>query len=275
MNNLFQRKLELRIYGLVNIVHPIRSSRVMHIHNFWQLDLACSGSANLKLVDTLHSFNEGDIVIIPPGVPHYFDYGESKHYRGFSFKFDLFTKHQSSNFAAELIKKDSNSQLIIDTVTNLFNGFFPAENLWENRQFTVSQGASYPMLMEGILFGMLRFFYFTRPEAQSDEEFIYKIQELISRQPQQSLTVNNLAKALNYSPRHLRFLVKKHTGKSPKQLIDAERLRLTKEYLHYSTLNINEIADEMGFCDAIYFNRFFRKYTGMTPSNYRKNSRQQ
>lgn len=274
ISEFFQRKLELRMYGLINIDHPLRGADGVHAHNFWQINLACSGEIRLELEDCAHVFSAGDIVIIPPGVRHHLDYSQTSRYSGFSFKFDLPPEYRDSSLSFALIRTDAGSRLIIEAITNLFNGFFPPEMRWENRQFTVTSDASYPMLMEDILFGMLRYFYFIKPAARREGELLFRIREIIGRQAKGAVSVRSLARALNYSPGHLRVLVQARTGKSTKALIDAERVRLARHYLHYSSLNISEIADEMGFCDAVYFNRFFHKYTGMTPSSYRNRCRQ-
>ncbi|MBQ4267152.1 MAG: helix-turn-helix transcriptional regulator, partial [Clostridia bacterium] len=43
--------------------------------------------------------------------------------------------------------------------------------------------------------------------------------------------------------------------------------------LENSNKNIAEIAATVGYDNALYFSRLFRKYTGMTPSEYRKKNK--
>ena len=57
---------------------------------------------------------------------------------------------------------------------------------------------------------------------------------------------------------------------SPMQYIISLRIAMAKGYLENSTKNITEISNEVGYENALYFSRLFRKYTGMTPSEYRK-----
>ena len=45
---------------------------------------------------------------------------------------------------------------------------------------------------------------------------------------------------------------------------------MAKGYLENSAKNISEISNEVGYENALYFSRLFRKYTGMTPTEYRK-----
>ena len=57
---------------------------------------------------------------------------------------------------------------------------------------------------------------------------------------------------------------------SPMQYIISLRISMAKGYLANSTKNIAEISNEVGYENALYFSRLFRKYTGMTPTEYRK-----
>ena len=58
-----------------------------------------------------------------------------------------------------------------------------------------------------------------------------------------------------------------------KRLIDLERIELAKTYLEYSSMNVAEIAQRFGFCDALYFGKFFRKYTGVPPGKFLRERR--
>lgn len=60
---------------------------------------------------------------------------------------------------------------------------------------------------------------------------------------------------------------------SPMQYIISLRIAMAKGYLENSTKNISEISNEIGYENALYFSRLFRKYVGMTPTQYRKKNR--
>lgn len=59
----------------------------------------------------------------------------------------------------------------------------------------------------------------------------------------------------------------------PMQYIVSLRIAAAKGYLENSNKNITEIANTIGYDNALYFSRLFRKYTGVTPSEYRKRSK--
>jgi len=77
----------------------------------------------------------------------------------------------------------------------------------------------------------------------------------------------------NVSSRYLAQVTKKLTGKSPKAIIDEYILEHVSAALLTSGQNIQEIAFYFGFSSQAHFTKFFRKMTGMTPTEYRKKNK--
>lgn len=78
------------------------------------------------------------------------------------------------------------------------------------------------------------------------------------------------ADRLNVSPNHLNKTVKQLTGKSTKTWVNETLILGAKILLKQSDLSIQEIGYTLGFTDPSYFTRFFRKHTGLAPSNFLK-----
>ena len=56
----------------------------------------------------------------------------------------------------------------------------------------------------------------------------------------------------------------------PMQYIVSLRIAAAKGYLENSNKNINEISNIVGYDNPLYFSRLFKKYTGLSPSEYKK-----
>jgi AraC family transcriptional activator of pobA len=86
--------------------------------------------------------------------------------------------------------------------------------------------------------------------------------------------VGDYALQLNISPGHLSDVVKIQSGKPAIKHIH-ERLVLEARRLLFHTDNsLKEIAFDLGFSDASYFNRFFKRETDLTPAAYRSKIRE-
>ena len=78
------------------------------------------------------------------------------------------------------------------------------------------------------------------------------------------------ANALGITSRHLGRLLKEASGKTIGGLILARKLLEAKRLLSLSELTVNQIAWELGYPDDSYFNKVFKKETGMTPKSFRE-----
>jgi len=81
------------------------------------------------------------------------------------------------------------------------------------------------------------------------------------------------AKALSITPNHLNKSVKSVTGKTAIMLLNEIRLMEVKYQLKQSDLPVSEVAYRFGFEDQSYFSRFFKKQTGFSPIDFRKNNK--
>jgi AraC family transcriptional regulator, L-rhamnose operon regulatory protein RhaS len=109
----------------------------------------------------------------------------------------------------------------------------------------------------------------TRPVLKESAEAImlYVKQNIYSPS---KLTIEHLADVFNYAPEYISIFFKKHTGESLKQYIIKHKIKLIEARLMYSQLSLSGIADEFGYTDESHFCKQFRKYTGSTPTQFRK-----
>ncbi len=84
------------------------------------------------------------------------------------------------------------------------------------------------------------------------------------------ITVSGYAERLNISPSYLNKLVRSQTRHSAMEWIEIARVNWAKNLLGDRSIPVSEVSLAVGIDDPSYFTRFFRKYTGMTPSAFRK-----
>ncbi|MEO8238876.1 MAG: helix-turn-helix transcriptional regulator [Flavobacterium sp.] len=82
-------------------------------------------------------------------------------------------------------------------------------------------------------------------------------------------TVSYMAENLNVSSRYLSDLLKQETGKTTLELIHLFLISEAKNLLMQEDQNISEIAFQLGFENANYFSRLFKKEVGMTPFQFK------
>jgi len=78
------------------------------------------------------------------------------------------------------------------------------------------------------------------------------------------------ADLLYVTPNHLNALCQDLLGKTAGELIRDRILLGAKRLLTNADMTVAEIAYNLNFQDNSYFNRFFKKYVGITPDDFRK-----
>jgi AraC-like DNA-binding protein len=63
-----------------------------------------------------------------------------------------------------------------------------------------------------------------------------------------------------------------YTGKSPSRYKTDIKIEAAKKMLEGSATSVEQIATLLGFANSAYFCRTFKKETGLTPNEYRKNN---
>ena len=84
------------------------------------------------------------------------------------------------------------------------------------------------------------------------------------------LTNQVIAQAFNYHPHHASQLMRQATGKTLHHYLLHYRIRVAKNYLITTDLDIGTIAWKSGFNSVSHFIKMFRIHTGVTPRNYRQ-----
>lgn len=62
----------------------------------------------------------------------------------------------------------------------------------------------------------------------------------------------------------------KCTGMTPTHYLHSQRIKQAGQYLAYSELSLDEVAQSTGFGNRAYFTRIFTRHTGLPPAAYRK-----
>ena len=96
-----------------------------------------------------------------------------------------------------------------------------------------------------------------------------KFLQLVFDREKQPLSVSEYAEMLHVTANYLNRTVKNHTHRTAIDWIEIARLNLAKKLLKDPSIPIVDVASRAGLDDQSYFSRFFKKKTGMTPSQYR------
>jgi len=105
----------------------------------------------------------------------------------------------------------------------------------------------------------------------SGGDIVRDVKMALRRKPGEFPSVERIAEEMAMSSRTLRRKLGQHNVRY-QELLDAERRRVAEDFLLNTTMTIQQIADQCGFNDAQNFSQAFKRWQGMSPTDFR-NSR--
>jgi AraC-like DNA-binding protein len=108
------------------------------------------------------------------------------------------------------------------------------------------------------------------PTFSRKEEIMNRFLQLLFEHIGQQHLVTFYAEKLCITPQYLSLILKEITGKPANKWIDEALVVEAKVLLKAPQATVQQVADALNFSDQSTFGKFFKKNTGISPSEYRK-----
>ena len=108
------------------------------------------------------------------------------------------------------------------------------------------------------------------------EQFVDIVEDYIYTNYMNSITIDEIAQMVYTTPTYLCYKFKKARGVTINEYITGVRIKAAKKILsENSGIRIADVANCVGYNDAVYFSRLFKKHTGLNPNEWRKQLKRQ
>lgn len=107
------------------------------------------------------------------------------------------------------------------------------------------------------------------PGHSRAEEYFRQFMGLLGEHYKQERSVGFYARRLCITPKYLTTLIRQISGKSVSEWIDSYVILEAKTLLKYSNMSIQEISYYLNFANQSFFGSYFKRHTGMSPSQYK------
>lgn len=151
----------------------------------------------------------------------------------------------------------------------------PIQNLVENMVWTIFYGLSNKRSCNQITMGLLFLMLLNHMDkmetgsSRFDKELTGVVLSYVEEHYKNG-SLSELAGMLGYDVYWLSREIKKRTGKTYKELLQAKRMNQALYLLNSSTLPILDIIESVGYDNTSYFYRKFKEKYGMSPKEYRE-----
>lgn len=247
-----------------------------HVLSYYDITLLTDGKGTFSLDDLKFDFTPGRIIFSSPGQVRYWDIDVMP--TGFVLIFEeafltsflndirfIDNLHYFHNYtsAPEIIITPEEQQFLIQLFLNIEK---------EIATFDRNDTHILKALLYQSLIWLNRKYISIYPENAKNElnRHIVSFRKLVDTNVTSHHDVSFYAGKLNITPGHLNDLCKQQHGVGAKQYVQNRLITEAKKLICFSDASIAEVAANLGFEDASYFVRKFRKVTGQTPLNYRR-----
>ncbi|MCD8222628.1 MAG: response regulator [Clostridiales bacterium] len=102
-----------------------------------------------------------------------------------------------------------------------------------------------------------------------------EIYAYIRKNYQKDLSMQDVARVMNYSEAYFSRLFKQNFGKNFTAYLTEYRVNEAKKLLTQPTIKVKEVGKAVGYSDSNYFTKVFKRITGQSPTEYRNRTYQQ
>ena len=235
----------------------------IHGVNQYILIYCVKGNGWAVIADKKYTLSAGDFVLLPANKPH--EYGADEQ-APWTIYWMHFKGTNSSDFADMMLKRMGDHVASISFQEKRMQ-------LFEEIYTSLERGYS----IDNICYASLSLQYFLGSccfdnnylAVHEKTDSISLCVNYLQKHIDKPLSLNDIASAVNLSVSHFASIFKKNTGFSIIEYFNHLKTQKACQYLQFTDLRINEIADRLGIEDPYYFSRMFTKIVGTSPNKYR------
>jgi len=264
-----------RIFYILRRKFNVVSDINYHSHDFISLTYILSGTCTYYIEGKSYRVKKGNLILCNPGIMHGKTLCTSEEINEFHIGF--------SNICIENLPRDhiiSREASPVITFAQYEQEFFKccSDILAEQEKNDVGCALMLKSLVMKLIVILLKEIY--KQETHSDENIINlesydkisvvnAVVTYINENYMQDVSLDKISKSMYLSPVYISKIFKEEIGESPINYLIKVRLSKAVELMKDSNKPIKEVAKSIGYDDAYYFSKLFKKYYGFSPLKYK------
>lgn len=254
----------------LNKNHP-KYEMAHHWHSNIEIICILKGKAVVQLNNRIYNAQAGDILFVNSEIVHsalpedceYECIVFDPHFLAINSEFEGFVNHITNHEI--FIKEFAQDQNVKKIVKDLFDSMRGCKN-------------GYKFKVTGLLYTLfgeitnLNFFDEKLYTENENAKNIYKLKKVLSyirKSYSKQITLTDMAKVANVSPKYFCSFFKSMTSKTPVEYLNSYRIEKASAKLLSTDSSVTDIAYSCGFNDLSYFIKVFKDLKGISPKKFR------
>lgn len=247
----------------------------LHSQESWELSHVVTGSGEREIGDTTEPFAPGDLVLIPPGIPHCWHFdprctdGKGRIENITVAMEDIFLDKVGNAFPA-LAQTTNSIKAYTDAVTfdkpqaaRIISILKRMCNETEPERAASMLALLCALAREGRAIG-----YYHKPDI--NRQRLMQVRIYVSCNYHCPISLDEIANHVGMNRSAFCTFFRKHTGQTFVDYLNAYRVNIAHRLLAWEGLPVTEACFACGFNDVAYFCRTFKRYKGFPPSRAKK-----
>ena len=226
-------------------------------HNFWEAVFVTSGEVEVTEDENVYVLGEGDLIFHAPMEFHRIKSAGGSCPKGFIFSFSVSGELPEALRAGIFTLEPSQ----VKNYTSIFESIYK----FYHEEGSVIQGLEIASLLSAFFIKLSQKQATTSNSSLRSSAEYRRIVSYMWEKVSDNLTLSDIAAETNVSVSYIKLLFNTYAGISPKVYFNQLRIRYATELLN-SGMTVSEVAYAMNFSSPNYFSSFYKKQTGVSPS---------
>jgi AraC family transcriptional regulator of arabinose operon len=232
------------------------------------INLTLRGQGRAKVGDSSLVYQENELLLFPPGVPHH--YGRDEHSEHWDHLWIYFIPRP---YWVDWLKWDVNTLGIGKTAVSDAAQLIGLRDLFYE---VIRHNSDSAPLSEALAMNALERLILTCFQMQpisnrhAHDPRINAVCDYLNEHIAEELKIETLARMVFLSPSRLAHLFKTELGQTIYAWREVQRINRARLLIQSTPLPVFKVAQSVGYDDPVYFTRIFRKHNGIPPVAYKK-----
>lgn len=278
-DKLLSKSMEPVFHNYYNTDFRNGFSMPVHSHRYIEIMYVRKGNCEVFAKDTTYRLESGDFILINGSVPHQLSVDRNTPCKVLCLEFDFSYNSSTEYTLAYLYSKISEIRFFMTAAKDVLKLKDSSEiyiilnEIYKELEHNEAGSQVFVKSAFGqFIIRLARLFHESENNARNpSDKYIRDAIAFMNNNYHEDLSIEQVAAHVNLNVSYFYKIFKQITGDTPMNFLNSIRINKAKLLLEKSDISIIDICEFVGFNSRQYFTSAFKRHTGLTPREYKRN----